>query len=619
LQCFSMTGFALRRRVSRIAGSVLFTAVVALAPRVASAQPVAGDTNCDGQVSEADMDLLILRLFGEEDVPDCGNFDVNRDSVISAADLGLLASFLRAPLGPQITFLGVARTDGVVATPLGSLEDGTVVYYRGGGLGFQLVIEGAPGASRSPVGTHTLDSVAGNPNHRPDIQAEVTNQLGDGSTPVCDEFGVPATNPIDFSFTNSISNALNDLACRAQVTSTRATACTQDRFGQANFVNPSSKVQFCIPVDTAIAFPTDDTLFAVQLRDQAGKLGSVKRMLLRVISGPMPPTFTPVPPTTTPTATFTKTVTPTATFTRTPVNTRTPTSSRTATRSPTRTPSRVITPVTPSITPTPPVGTPTQTPTQTRTGQPATGTPTRTPSRTLSPTRSGTPTRTGPPAATGTRTRTPTRTAPPTPTGPQGPIITFFGVLTAGEQEVPPTSFTTDDPPIPIYDFTFGCLFYFVVEAKKRGPSSIFDIVEDTFVDVGCPGLEVQATNPLGMGSLTVCDLPTDPGGVPATNPPDLNDPPLSCNAFNDIGCLFNDGTIGGTKARLCTDTSACILNVNGNHICKTDADRQFCGLMDSRNSFPKGRTLVTARVRDVSGHLSAPAQLIIDSGGGCE
>src|SRR5690606_8963456 len=155
----------------------------------------------------------------------------------------------------------------------------------------------------------------------------------------CDEFGVPGDPALDFApLTQPLADAINDLACRFDVATRPNTACTQNAFGQLGFVSSATRAQFCLPVTSGMVFPAGDTSLAVQARDQAGLLGPVQRMVLRVANGPMPPTFTPLPPTATPTATDTASPTPPASATRTATRTRTATATASATRTASATP-----------------------------------------------------------------------------------------------------------------------------------------------------------------------------------------------------------------------------------------------------------------------------------------
>src|SRR5262249_10320305 len=81
---------------------------------------------------------------------------------------------------------------------------------------FSIVIEGKPGPSHFPVGT---SSYRADLSDFPDLQIEVSQPLGNGSTDVCDSSGataggVPSTDPPAFDPTQGTIDAVNDLACR---------------------------------------------------------------------------------------------------------------------------------------------------------------------------------------------------------------------------------------------------------------------------------------------------------------------------------------------------------------------------------------------------------------------
>ena len=598
------------------------------------------DADCNGVVDEGDRAALVHALFAPGP-PSCAAADVNRDHVISAADLTAFGS------GPTISYLGIASPDGQPAPPLGTLPDGAVVYFRNAGFGFLLVVEAALPADGAAIGTSTFDSDPRNPFRRPDFQILVDHRLGDGSRAVCDEFGVPSVDPPDFVLTQSVSDSINDLACRFEVATTRGGTCTTDEFGQTNFIAPSSRAQFCVAITSQMAFASGDTRVSVQIRDLTGLVGPMRQMVLRVENGPMPPTFTPVPPTPTrtatetpsPTSTETATPTPsnthTVTVTRTSTITRTPTATGTRTRTATRTVTASTTPTSASTntptrtrtrTATIPTATVTRTPsgptrTATRTTSGGTSTPTRTRTATT-PTRTATRTASGPtPTRTRTATRTPslgpsptitrsrTVTQTPTPTVQAGgPVITFLGLTRADDMLQQPSGSLGD---IPIYQPLFGYGFSIIVEVKAG--SSHARPGTSTFDSFGAPDLQIQVTRALGDGSAAVCDdTPPIIGGVPAINPPNFGSDQTVIDRLNDLGCRFIDG-VGRKIGRNCGDETACVLGLDGQFACVApDTTLQFCGFIGQILSFPSGDTTVTVRARDIQGNLGPAKQLII-------
>ncbi len=384
-------------------------ATIAAATGMASAQ-LLRDANCDGVIDERDRSALVEALYSPT-APSCPTADINRDGRVSVADLVAFA------LGPRISFIGLASLDGRPAPIVGTMDDGTPVYYHSAGFGFLLVIEGVPSADSASVGTTLFNTAPNNPSRRPDLEILVDHPLGDGDRAVCNgDFGVPAVDPPSFALVQSISDALNDLACRFSAATSVRAACTQDSFGQPAFVAPTSRTQFCLAVNSQMAFPAGSTHVTVQLRDVNGLIGPTRRLILQ-IGGPPPATFTAPAPTATRTATGTASATPppSATAVNTVRATSLPTLTRTATQ--TRTAIATVTqPVPPS-----PSGTATATlastvtpaASQTASSIPASLTPTAPPSftATASPVAIASSTPIGSSTSTATRTARPTRAA----------------------------------------------------------------------------------------------------------------------------------------------------------------------------------------------------------------
>jgi hypothetical protein len=601
---------------ARVVPGLLALAAVSALSTAASAQGVR-DVNCDGTVNDADRAALVSDLFAGGP-PACASADINRDGRLSAADLIAFAS------GPRITYIGIASPDGHPAPSLGTLPDGTPVYFRNAGAGFLIVVEAGPPPDGATIGTTTFNSSPHDPLQRPDFQILVDQNLGDGSSTICDEFGVPGVDPLDFAPTQAVANSINDLACRFQVATTAGSTCTQDMFGQPNFVVRTSRAQFCAAVNAQMAFPSGETHVAVQIRDSSDQFSQMAQMVLQVQSGPMPPTFTPLPPTATRTATETASPTATQSLTPTPVPTRTASATRTitVTRTSTRTATRTATS---PITPTPTAPANTGTPTRAPTGLTPTASATRTPSRTgPTPTRTGTPTVAGP-TPTRTRTRTPTVPGPPTATATatrppsptptatssaSGPVIAFLGLTRADDFLLQPTGMSGG---IPVYTPQFGYNFSIIVEAMPG--SSRFAVGNSTFRAGDFPDLEIEVTHALGDGSTAVCDdMPPTLGGVPAINPPDFNPDPTVSDRINDLSCRFVDGT-GMKVGRSCGDATSCVLNIDGQHGCVSPAPpttTQYCGFINQALAFPSGDTVISARVRDVRGNPGPVAQILI-------
>lgn len=213
-------------------------------------------------------------------------------------------------------------------------------------------------------------------------------------------------------------------------------------------------------------------------------------------------------------------------------------------------------------------------------------------------------------SATPTVTGTPTRSPTPRPTQP--PRISYIGVARGDSTVVEPIDQIGE-----IKIFARGGTNFSIVVEADSGSSGIAPCTyaaECAFndrPDDGLPDLQVLVSEPLGDGSNAVCDDEAPEfGGVPATSPPSFTLDPDTIAALNDLGCRFRDGT-GRTQGRGLFDE--CTVFADGTpHYVSSDSELQFCAHITSPLEFPRGDTLVTARVRDLNGVYSAPAQIII-------
>jgi hypothetical protein len=194
------------------------------------------------------------------------------------------------PPEPVITFFGVTNGNDVLVPPLDVADDGTPIYERPAS-GFSLVIEARPGGTKADVGSSTFNWSAANPTSLPDLQIEDSNNLGNGSAVVCDDSGstaggVPAVTPFDFSAAEAA--AINDLSCRFKDGSgapagREKDACTLFLPAEIyHFVDPSSTIQYCGYITDAASFPGGDTVVAARVRDVAGNLSAVSKLIIHV-------------------------------------------------------------------------------------------------------------------------------------------------------------------------------------------------------------------------------------------------------------------------------------------------------------------------------------------------
>ena len=340
----------------------------------------------------------------------------------------------------------------------------------------------------------------------------------------------------------------------------------------------------------------------------ATQTGTASRTATRSVTGTRSPRPTDtatasVTPSRTRTATATVTGTGTSPPTRTPSVTRTPTSTLSPTTTRTLTQTR-----TPSVTPTV-----TRTATVTRTGTAtSTGTATRTATITRTPTPTGTSTRTTTITRTPSTTLTPTPTGTPTNTPRPGADVTYVGLARpSNDMPLDPIDVTSEG--WPIYKWPVGYQFTVVIEAKpgpSRKPVGLNAFRYDPFDPTVRPDLEIIVSRPLGDGSLAVCDdmLPML-GGVPAS--PGFDQTQEISNAINDFACRFDNGS-GNPGGR--TAGGQCTVSTEGEpHFARSNSSTQFCaGPIAEPFGFRVGDTVVTVRVRDITGLAGPPAAFVV-------
>jgi len=270
----------------------------------------AGDCNFDRRVSIDELLLGVNMVLENAPHVACPPVDANADGAVTVDEViaSVRAALNGCPapatpprrivpptptptgseapqsVGPEITHLGVATADDRPLQNDSTDSMGRPVFSRPFGQGMTLIIEARPGQSDKGVGGTTY-SEAGD---LPDLQILVSRALGDGGAAVCEKDGhgggIPAVPSLDFSADPATVAAINDLGCRAFERSARPSvfACTRTPGGSFATVSSLSTTQFCIPIAKAWAFPAGDTVVAVRVRDQAGNLGPVQEMVVRV-------------------------------------------------------------------------------------------------------------------------------------------------------------------------------------------------------------------------------------------------------------------------------------------------------------------------------------------------
>ena len=191
--------------------------------------------------------------------------------------------------GPQVSYLGIVDSARVPVPPSGDDEMGRPILVHPG-AGAALVIEGRIGLDGHGLGIDAYRPDGG----LPDLQVILSSSLGDGSTAVCDlgdgtQGGVPSTQPLTFDFSPALADAINDLGCRVNDGAGQQLgqietelACTRAAGSSPfAFVEPTSIVQFCLPLARAWDFPVGDTIVVARLRDVAGGQGLPGEVVIR--------------------------------------------------------------------------------------------------------------------------------------------------------------------------------------------------------------------------------------------------------------------------------------------------------------------------------------------------
>jgi len=213
--------------------------------------------------------------------------------------------------GPKVVFFGVIdNADGCVfccdqsctrtPTPTPQFDaQGRRIYDEKTGQ-FLIVVEAGSAASGATPGIQ-LGPVP--PSNRPDLQIESTQSMGvDPINTQCASGpassgggGILGINPPNFGpdmgSVPTLTNALNNFACRFQAFSPSQPCTFVDASGIGRTVNPSAVIQFCDAVTGTAAFQPGPSLVTVQLRDINGNIGPTAQIIVRVATPT--PTRTP--------------------------------------------------------------------------------------------------------------------------------------------------------------------------------------------------------------------------------------------------------------------------------------------------------------------------------------
>lgn len=180
-------------------------------------------------------------------------------------------------------------------TPTPELDpDGRQIFRSGSDAYFMIVVEARPSGAAVNQTVLPLDS-----SQRPGLQLFTSNALGPDTPPAAevdcrsglslDQYGgIPGVDPPDYDDpSDTVTDALTDLACRFQATTDRESACTVDVAGRPAFLNPAGAtngiVQFCHFVIAKSSFPAgQDTVLTVRVADTAGKLGPASEIVVHI-------------------------------------------------------------------------------------------------------------------------------------------------------------------------------------------------------------------------------------------------------------------------------------------------------------------------------------------------
>ena len=190
---------------------------------------------------------------------------------------------------PEITIFGLARADDLPLQPNEIDDAGRPVFERIQGQAMTIVLEARRGIS--PLELSAYDP-GGGPRG---VEFLVSRPLGDGSPAVCDYLtimmgGVPGIDPPLFSDEPEVQNAIDDLGCRvndgagAPLARLGQNACTRmEPSFEYGFVDPTSELQYCLPIARAWNFAVGDTIVAARVRDMAGNVSATRELVVRVL------------------------------------------------------------------------------------------------------------------------------------------------------------------------------------------------------------------------------------------------------------------------------------------------------------------------------------------------
>ncbi len=181
-----------------------------------------------------------------------------------------------------------------------------------------------------------------------------------------------------------------------------------------------------------------------------------------------------------------------------------------------------------------------------------------------------------------------------------GPVLTFFGVVTAAGDPTQPVGATDDG--VPVYLRSVGVGFKLVVEAASG--SSGKTVGHDVQPSTGRPDLQIETSSQLGDGSFDArCAR-----YVPDIDPPYFGPGSSVDAALRAFACGFLVST---------TNATACTIGPFGNNAwVASGTQAQFCLQIEALRQFPPGQTRLTVQLRDADGNLGPRRQIVVQVGG---
>ncbi len=186
---------------------------------------------------------------------------------------------------------------------------------------------------------------------------------------------------------------------------------------------------------------------------------------------------------------------------------------------------------------------------------------------------------------------------------PRGPVITSMAFLPQDREFVLPVEL--DAAGRAVYESSGNGTL--IVEGRVG--QSLRGIGGSAFASGSAPDFQAIVSRPLGNGNPAICDQNAmPPGGIAATRPFAFFDDRASIDRINDLGCRFDNGQGDPVGRR---DALNSCVRASFSFVDPT-TDIQFCADFAVAERFPVGDTVLSARMRDLSGVLGAPREIVV-------